>query len=121
VPGAGACARVTEVQMITQETAALIWNCYREIAAGEKLLADMAEEAKNKEPWSEKKFGTLRDAFGHERQLQLGIPSGENGHRLFRVSPSLAEAVIVSHIAHVRAELVEANAKAGIELQTPAA
>lgn len=102
--------------MITQETAALIWNAYREIAAGEKLLADMAEEQRNfvSDPHSP----TLRDAFGRRRHLQLGIPSGENSHRLLDVHPQLAESVIRAHIANKHAELAEANERARVELNT---
>jgi hypothetical protein len=59
---------------------------------------------------------TLRDAFGNRRQLQLGIPSGDNGHRLLDVSPLLAESCIRAHIEKKRLELVEANEAARIEL-----
>lgn len=104
--------------MITQETAECIWAAYREIEAGEKLLADMA--AARAEPFSERDrhAPTLKDAFGRKRRLELGIPSGENGHRIFGVDSELAEAVIRAHIAKKRAELVEANERARIELST---
>lgn len=101
--------------MITKETCERIWHCYREIAAGKKLLADIAEEMKNApagEPYAPK----LEDAFGRPRDLQLGIPSGDNGHRLFRVPYRLAESVIRAHVAAKEAELVEANEQARIEL-----
>lgn len=104
--------------MITRDTAEAIWECYREIAAAEKLLADMAE--------AEKEFDTdreraryeprLRDAFGRRADLQLGVPSGDACHRLFRVAPELAKACITAHIAQKRAELVEANERARLEL-----
>lgn len=64
--------------MITRETAAAIWSAYREIEAGEKLLADMAAERERMKV--DRHAPTLRDAFGRVRQLQLGIPSGDNGH-----------------------------------------
>jgi hypothetical protein len=100
--------------MITKETCSDIWAAYREIEGGEKLLADMkAERSRNQ---ADKHAATLRDSFGRVRQLQLGIPSGENGHRLFDVSPILAESVIRAHIENKRAELVEANERARIEL-----
>ena len=103
--------------MITQETASLIWNAYREIAAAEKLLTDMAEKQK----WvNDKTAATLKDAFGREQHLQLGIPSGENGHQLYRVSPVLAVSVIRAHIEGKRKELVEANERARIELASAA-
>lgn len=101
--------------MITQETAAMIWNAYREIAAAEKLLADIEKENQCRTA-EERKLPALKDAFGTRRHLQLGIPSGENSHRLLEVRPSLADAVIRAHIEHKRAELSEANERARIEL-----
>lgn len=102
--------------MITQETASAIWSAYREIAAAEKLLADM-DEIRN-QPFSDRdKYApTLKDAFGRRQHLQMGIPSGENGHRIFEVSPVLAESVIRAHIAKQKVVLVEANERARIEL-----
>ena len=66
--------------MITKDTCVAIWSAYREIEAGEQLLADMAKERER--TLADKHAPTLRDAFGRVRQLQLGIPSGENAHRL---------------------------------------
>ena len=105
--------------MITQETASLIWSAYREIEMAEKLLAEM--EAERKRPFSEidKTQPTLKDAFGRRRHLQLGIPSGQDGHRLFDIAPRLAESVIRAHIESKRAELAMANERARIELDTP--
>lgn len=101
--------------MITKETAARIWQAYREIEAAHKLLEDMAELREKDRV--DKYAPTLRDAFGRLRHLQLGIPSGESGHRLFEVSPILAESVIRAHIGHKEAELAEANEQAKIELE----
>lgn len=100
--------------MITKDTCVAIWSAYREIEAGEQLLADMAKERER--TLADKHAPTLRDAFGRVRQLQLGIPSGETAHRLLDVSPVLAESVIRAHIENKRAELVEANERARIEL-----
>ena len=100
--------------MITQETCAAIYAAHREILAGEKLLEDMKKERSRMD--ADKYAPVLKDAFGRVRQLQLGIPSGENSHRLFDVSPVLAESVIRAHIENKRAELVEANERARIEL-----
>ena len=100
--------------MITQNTASDIWAAYREIEAAEKLLADMKAERSFGE--RDKHAPTLKDAFGRKRQLQLGIPSGENGHRIYDVAPELAESVIRAHIAKKRVELTEANERARIEL-----
>lgn len=103
--------------MITQETAALIWTAYREIEAAERLLADMkAERDKPGFEAIDKTQPTLRDAFGRRRHLQLGIPSGESGHRVFDVSPVLADSVLRAHIESKRAELAVANERARVEL-----
>lgn len=104
--------------MITQDTAAALWTAHREIITGEKLLADMRAEREKPFADREKHAPTLKDAFGHRRQLQLGIPSGESGHRIFDVSPQLAESVILAHIANKKAELAEVNERARIELST---
>ena len=101
--------------MIQQKTAARIWQCHREIEAGHKLLQDM-EERKKKYP-RDKHAQQLKDCFGRGQNLQLGIPNGENGHRIFNVSPDLADAVIRSHIAAKKAELVDVNEQARVELQ----
>lgn len=100
--------------MIEQETCAEIWGCYREIETAEKLLKDMAELKEDRHSYSHERC--LKDAFGKGRKLQLGIPSGEDGHRLFGVSYSLADAVIKSHISIKKAELIELNEKAKLEL-----
>ncbi|MBP6421582.1 MAG: hypothetical protein KA271_01685 [Propionivibrio sp.] len=105
--------------LISLETCMAIYAAYREINAGEKLLADMkAEREKHRFDEVDKYAPTLKDAFGRARQLQLGVPSGENAHRIFDVSPVLAESVIRAHIENKRAELVEANERARIELST---
>lgn len=102
--------------MISQETAARIWNCYREIETAETILKDMdeAEEENRDEPCPE----TLRDAFGRRRPLQLGIPSGPACHRLLDVAPELGKSVIRAHIAAKRADLVAANEQARLEFAT---
>ncbi len=100
--------------MITQDTAVLIWSCYREIEAAKQLLADMEKvEAKSKR---DHHAPHIRDTFGRRRRLELGVPSGENSHRLFDVSSRLAESVIRAHIAEKKAELAVANEQARVEL-----
>lgn len=107
--------------MITRETAERIWIAYREIETAEKLLTDMAKEREDQFRWEQDKGKhepTLKDAFGRRRHLQLGVPSGENSHRVFDVSPQLAESVIKAHIANKEKELVEAQESARMELMT---
>lgn len=102
--------------MIKQETAAAIWRAYREIEAGEKLLADMKEIREREQ--LDKTAPTIRDAFGRPQHLQLGIPSGKDAHRILDVSPALAESVIRAHIENKRAALCEAQEQARIELNS---
>jgi hypothetical protein len=105
--------------MLSDSTIEQIWHCKREITAGEKLLADMESVRKSEQERGNRISSTeptLNDAFGRKQHLQLGIPSGENGHRLFQVSPRLAESVIRAHIGNKTAELMQANEQARIEL-----
>ncbi|MFA5754213.1 MAG: hypothetical protein WC905_02595 [Patescibacteria group bacterium] len=100
--------------MISKETSSMIWEAYREIEVAEKLLSEMSkirgrEHIPDDAP-------TLKDAFGRREHLQLGIPSGENCHRLYKVAPKLAESVIRAHIAEKKEELASANERARIEL-----
>ena len=106
--------------MLSQETAARVWQAYREIETAKKLLSDMQEirerEADRFGRGIDKHAPTLKDAFGRAQHLQLGIPSGENGHRLLQVAPGLGESVIRVHIAKMELALVEANEQARLEL-----
>lgn len=95
--------------MITKKTAYDIWIAYDEIEKSEKLLAEMQAQLSRGETVS------LRDAFGRPRSLQLGVPSGENSHRLFDVNPGLAVAVIKAHIADHKARLDALNLQAHAE------
>lgn len=97
--------------MISKELCEEIWNCHREIEAGNKLLKEVkeivAENEKNKHinTTPEK----LKDVFGRGRDLELGIPSGDCAKRLLRVSYALAIPIIKSHIAEKTRTLVELN------------
>ncbi len=59
-----------------------------------------------------------RDAFGRQRNLTLGVPSGDDCQRMFDVAPRLAVSVISAHIAEKRRELVEACEQARLELDS---
>ncbi len=100
--------------MITQETAGKIWNAYREIVVAEKLLADMAEAARDFD--NDVRRETVKDAFGRRRQLTMGVPSGDDCSRILDVAPGLAKCVIAAHIAEQRTNLVALNEQARIEL-----
>jgi hypothetical protein len=103
--------------MITMRTAERIWSAYREIETAKKLLSDM-KEVRGKE-YIRRDEPTLKDAFGRRQHLELGVPSGESGHRIFRVAPELAESVIRAHISKQERALVEAQESARIEIDTP--
>lgn len=100
--------------MISQGTVERIWKCQREIIVGGELLSIVEKQVE--EMKRDGKAERIRDAFGRERNLTLGIPSGENGHKLLDVSPVLAISIIRAHIANKEAELVTANEQARIEL-----
>lgn len=96
--------------MISKETATDIAMAYREIEVAEKLLAEITA----KELWREQP--DVRDAFGRlVGGLQLGIPSGNDGHRLFTVPWALCKPIIEAHIASKRSLLSALNEKALIE------
>jgi hypothetical protein len=104
--------------MITQETAGKIWECYREIEAGNKLLEDLAADAEKHRYDDDKHEPKLEDAFGRHKNLQLGVPSGQSAYTLFKVHPDMAISVIRAHIADKRAELARLNEIAIVEART---
>jgi hypothetical protein len=100
--------------MITSETAVAIAMAYREVETAEKLLAEIAgtiaDRMRGDPP-------DIRDAFGRRQDgLQLGVPSGASGHRLFNVPWALAKPVIEAHIASQKAIITALGEKARIEL-----
>lgn len=96
--------------MITNETATSIAFAYREIETAERLLADITTTFRGDPP-------DIRDAFGRRQEgLQLGVPSGDNGHRLFNVPWTLAKPVIEAHLAHQRAIVAALCETARVEL-----
>ena len=97
--------------LITRETATDIAMAYRELEAAEKLLQEVRDALDTF------RAKDIRDAFGRAQHgLQLGVPSGDTGHRLFNVPYSLAVPVIETHIAHHKAKLVTLSEKARQEL-----
>lgn len=103
--------------MLSQETALEIAYAYREVETAEKLLADV-RKAIDEEGSRE---SDIRDAFGRRQTgLQLGVPSGQNAHRLFNVPFALAEPVIKAHIAHhlSRIEVLSIAARAELAQST---
>lgn len=97
--------------MISQKTAMDIALAYREVDTAEKLLAEITETM------SSRCGVDIRDAFGrHQDGLQLGVPSGQNGHRLFNVPWKMAKPIIETHIAQQRALIAVLCERAAIEM-----
>ena len=101
--------------MIGFETARAIAFAYREVEVAEKLLAEISETI------GRRAAPDIRDAFGrHVGGLELGIPSGDNGRRLFNVPWGLACPIIEVHIAQQKAVIAALSEKARIELRSGA-
>lgn len=97
--------------MISKDTAMDIALAYREVETAEKLLAEITEAISRREA------PDIRDAFGrHQGGLQLGVPSGNNGHRLFNVPWEICKPVIETHIASHRARIAVLTEKAKVEI-----
>jgi hypothetical protein len=95
---------------ITMATAAAIWKAHREIEAATKMLAEIRDKKNMRED------PNPLDGFGRRTPYQLGVPSGDNGHRLLDVSPELALHIFAARITRKQTELVEACARAALEL-----
>lgn len=96
---------------IGYDTARDIALAYREIETAERLLAEIVDAMERRTA------PDLRDAFGRQADsLQLGVPSGENGRRLFNVPWSIARPIIEAHIAQQRAIVAALSVKARMEM-----
>lgn len=88
------------MSVISKNTSIDLALAHREIETAKKLLAEIEDAV------SRRTAPDIRDAFGRLSDgLQLGVPSGDNGHRLFNVPWSLAKPIIENHIAQKTAEL----------------
>ena len=100
---------------ISKDTAMDIALAYREVETAEALLADILKGMNDRD-----KQPDIRDAFGRRQNgLQLGVPSGSNGHRIFDVPWSICKPILETHIAHHRARIELLTAKAREEMGTP--
>src|SRR5688572_25271788 len=97
--------------MISKKTAAAIFNCYSEIEKCDKLTIDLKKELADSGELM------LKNAFGDRCGLQLGVPCGENSHRLYDVPPELAVAIIGAHKEQQEKKLLELKAIATVELK----
>ena len=85
--------------MISAKIATDIALAHREIANATKLLGEISDQ------WSKlsNREMDLRDAFGRRIDgLTMGVPTGENSHRLFNVPWRLCRPIIEAHIAEQR-------------------
>lgn len=97
--------------MIKSETASAIAFAYRDMQVAETLLAEITDAM------GKRCVPDIRDAFGrHVGGLELGVPHGDNGRRLFNVSWGLARPVIEAHIAQQKAIIATLSEKARAEL-----
>ncbi len=95
---------------ISKETAQQIAYAYREIDAATELLDSITEAL------SRRQIPDIRDAFGRHRDgLELGVPTGGNGHRLYNVPWSMARPIIENHIAQQKAIVAVLSERALIE------
>lgn len=96
--------------MISKQTAMDIALAYREIETAETLLAEINDTFSRRDP------PDIRDAFGRRQEgLQLGVPSGNNGHCLFNVPWAMARPIIEAHISQQRTIVAVLSEKAIIE------
>ena len=88
--------------ILSKNIATDIALCHREIETAETLLADIEKQLSTSAIEQE----DIRDVFGRRPGgLQLGVPTGNSGQRLYQVPWTLAKPVIKAHIAAKRAEL----------------
>lgn len=100
--------------MISKNTATRIAYAYSDIEAANELLRVIAEAQERREETD------FRDAFGRRRGLQLGVPSGANGHRIMDLSTNLAEIIIRAHIREKASEIEALCELARTEMMTAA-
>lgn len=102
--------------LISKNTAMDIALAYREVESAEKLLEEIEEALKHQQT------PDIRDAFGrHQGGLQLGVPHGQNGQRLFNVPWALSRPILEAHIAEHKAIIVTLTQKAMSEAITSGA
>ena len=106
--------------IVSAETAIAIALAHQEIKRGENLLADVRKSIEERDArpfYADAKGDLIRDAFGRRRNsLELGVPSGENSHRLCDLSYDLAVPIIEAHIMNKRSEVKALSIKARTEI-----
>ena len=87
-----------------------IARAHREIEAASNLLEKVKLAQSDNSPVD------VRDHFGRVRGCQLGVPSGDNSHRILDLSWELAVPIIEAHIAQKQSALVAFSEKARTEI-----
>lgn len=96
--------------VISKQVAMDIALAWREIEAAEELLKEVSQERVRHRDVD------IRDAFGRRQDgLQLGVPSGQNSHRLFGVPWEMCAPIIEAHIARKRQKIALLSRQALIE------
>ncbi|WP_412064026.1 hypothetical protein [Rhizobium sp. SYY.PMSO] len=96
---------------ISKSTAMDLALAYRDMEMAETLLAQILETMDRKQ------VPDIRDAFGRQvGGLQLGVPNGASGHRLFDVPWPLARPILEAYIASKRAAIAALSEKARAEI-----
>lgn len=102
--------------MLTQQTASAIYFCQENIKNAKKLLEDMAQIEKEQKERFQDRLLYLKDAFGRQQPtLELGVPSGSNGHRIFKLEYKLATIIIEAQILEYKQSLKALNELAAKE------
>jgi hypothetical protein len=107
--------------MLTQGTAAKIYNCYSEIKSSEYLLGEMnkKEEALNALKQEIDKEDFLKEtSYYNNGLIQMTIPCSENSGSVYRIEFGLGRSALIAHIAKQKALLVSLNEQARLELDT---
>lgn len=99
---------------ISMDTLERIYRAKRDIDAANELIKALDGHIAERKRDTGAKW--LKDAFGRERMVELGIPCGEGSMRCYSVAPDLAVVVLRAHVARTEATLVEANECARVEL-----
>jgi hypothetical protein len=103
--------------MITKETCVQIWNAWNEIDRANGLLNKMNEHLSKDD---KKRPPELKNAFGDNNGLSLGIPISDSGTSYISgVSTELCVEIILQHISKQEKRLRELSAIAKIELYAP--
>ena len=99
------------MSVISFETARDIAFAYREVEAGEKLLAELAQAKERYQA------PDVRDAFGRRQDgLTLGVPNGDSSRSMYQVSWALAVPIVEAHVANAKARIAALSQKASAEL-----